>query len=153
MKTFETVLDILENALAFHRFAENLYQTLSEKNNDERVSMLLCYMRDYANELACELEKFTRRISPADSKTWVQITLEESPEEFFAKLGIKDEMTVEDVNRLGQQIEQYLTDLFGELVAIAATESLRDIFQNLMDMEVMIKRRLSQATNSILREM
>ena len=153
MKTFETIKDILDNTQHFHHYAANFYQDMDERSSNQRTKMLLSYMHKHHKEASAELARFIEGTSDAILKTWVKITLEKSPEDFFNHLSFHDDMTHEEVGSLGQQVDAYLVSVFDDLRVIASTDETQEIFQNLMEMEMAIKRRLSQAVNSLLREM
>lgn len=153
MKTFETVKDIFENTQNFYHYAAEFYQQLGEQASNERTKMLLSYMYKHEQDAARGLKQFTQHTDKSVLNTWVQITLENSPKDFFKGLSFNDNMSLEEVGMLGQKVDTYLVDVFKDLEDIAATEDLREIFQNLMEMEKTKKRRLSQAVNSLIREM
>lgn len=150
MKTFETVRDILDNTHAFHTYAAEYYKELSRDSKNERVIMLLQYMHGQEEKTSNEFAEFRQRASKSVLGTWVQITLEISTEEFFAGLVVHNNMCVDELSGIGQQVEAYLVDVFEALSIVAATGEVRDIFQNLMDMEISRKRNLSRAANSVL---
>jgi len=153
MKTVETIKDIFENTLKFHRYAAQFYQKLDVDSSNERTKMLLNYMQRHHTDAVSELEKFTQHTAEAVLNTWVQVTLEQSPEDFFNGLSFHSDMSHQEVGTLGQQVDTYLVNVYEELSEIAATGELRAIFKNLMEMEVARKRQLSQAVNSLFREM
>ena len=148
MKTFETIKDIFENTEKFHSYAADFYDKLDEESSNPRTKMLLSYVKKHHKAAVKELKKFTEHTSDAVLNTWVQVTLEKSPEDFFSNLSFHKDMNHEEVGALGQQV-----DVYEEMKGVASTDELRTIFQNLMEMEVTRKRRLSQAVNSLLREM
>ncbi|PWQ95255.1 hypothetical protein [Leucothrix arctica] len=153
MKTFETIKDIFDNTEKFHSYAADFYDKLDEESSNPRTKMLLSYVKKHHKAAVKELKKFTEHTSDAVLKTWVQVTLEKSPEDFFSHLSFHKDMNHEEVGALGQQVDGYLVDVYDEMKDVASTDELRGIFQNLMEMEVTRKRRLSQAVNSLLREM
>lgn len=153
MKTFETVQEILENTQAFHSYATNFYRNLNNDCKNERVKMLLKYMYTQEEKTAREIGAFIQHSSKSVLGTWVQITLEVSTEKFFGGFAINTEIGVNELNEIGQQVDAYLVDVFEDLSTVAATDQLRDIFQNLMDMETSRKRGLSKAVNSLLLDM
>ena len=153
MKTFETVKDILDNTQHFHQYAADFYQQMVKRSSNQRTKMLLSYMHKHHKEVAVDLERFIEGTATGILNTWVKITLEKSPEDFFNHLSFHDDMPHEEVGALGQQVDAYLVGVFDELRSTASTDESQVIFQNLMEMEMSIKRRLSQAVNSLLREM
>lgn len=153
MKTFETVKDIFENTQNFHHFAAEFYQQLGEQTSNERTKMLLSYMYKHEQDSASALKQFAQHTDKSVLNTWIQITLENSPKDFFKGLSAHNNMSLEEVGVLGQKVDAYLVDVFDDLQVVAATEDHREIFRNLMEMEKTKKRRLSQAVNSLIREM
>ena len=153
MKTFETIKDILDNTQHFHRYAADFYKNMKDRSSNERTKMLLSYMHKHHKEVGVEMKRFIQDTSSAILSTWVKITLEKSPEDFFKGLSFHDDMSPEAVGALGQQVDAYLVGVFDELKSAASSDDSQVIFQNLMEMEVSRKRRLSQAVNSLLREM
>jgi len=153
MKTFETTADILRNARDFHLHVEKFCQELREQSSNDRSKMLLDYMLRDASKSIAELENFIQHTSKPALKSWVQITLEHSPKDFFEGLPTHDDMSFEEIGTLGQQIDQYLVEVFNALGDIVVTDELHVIFANLAEIETNRKRRLSQAINSLMREM
>jgi len=153
MRTFETAQDVLTNAQAFHYAASQFYRGLHRDSADERAKMLLLFLYEHEDKMSASLASYQQHASEGVLNTWMQYTLEQSPEHFIEQLDTPEHMSVEQIGALGQTIDSYLLEVFEELMQTAATDDLRELFQNLMAMEIEEKHALTRATNGVLRDM
>lgn len=149
MRTFETAQDVLDNARELHRLAGFLYQQLRDKAHDDRARMLLGYMVDHEQTMANNIARYERSAPAGILGTWIQYTLEESPQGFIDALDVNDNMSIDDITKIGQQVDSYLVNLFEDVMQTAASPSLQDVFRSLMSMEEEEKHTLTRAANSL----
>ncbi|MEE8057762.1 MAG: hypothetical protein V3T17_08010 [Pseudomonadales bacterium] len=149
MKTFETAQDVLNNARELHHRAGELYRQMRDDSKDDRARMLLNFMSEHEQRMETSLARYEQHAPQSVLQTWMQYTLEEPPELFIQRLGITAEMTIDDITALGQKVDNYLVDLFEEVTETAATNELKEVFQNLVAMEEEEKHSLTRAANSL----
>lgn len=153
MRTFETAQDVLTNAQTFHNAASAFYRNLYDESEDERVKMLLAFLYEHEDKMCSSLKSYQQHASEGVLNTWIQFTLEQTPDHFIGQFNTSAGMDVEQVFELGQTIDSYLLDVFEELMDTAATDELRDLFQNLVTMEREEKFALTRAANGVLMDM
>lgn len=149
MKTFETARDVLNNARELHHLAAKLYQQLKSQTSDDRAGMLLGYMIDHENKMEQNLIRYEDHAPEGVLGTWIQFTLEETPQVFIDELDISSGMSVEQIADMGHQVDAYLVNLFEEVMHTATNNNVKDVFKSLMDMEKEEKYTLTRAANSL----
>lgn len=149
MRTFETAQDVLHNARELHQVAGDLYRQLRDEIHDERARMLLNYMSEHELRMEKSLDSYEQHAPKSILHTWLQYTLEEPPKMFIDSLHATPDMSVTDITELGQKVDDYLLGVFEEVTETAATNDIREVFRNLMDMEEEEKHSLTRAANSL----
>ncbi len=149
MRTFETAQDVLHNARELHHVAGKLYRQLRDGSRDERSRMLLGYMSEHERKMEDSLITYEQHASRPVLETWMQYTLEDSPQDFISNLNTSFNMTPTEIAELGQRVDDYLVDLFEEVTDTASSIELKEVFQNLIDMEHEEKHNLTRAANSL----
>jgi len=149
MQTFQTVTDVLDNAQNFHRYAESLYSDLQQSIDDERGRMLLNYMAIHEHDMGSKLQLISDNASSTILGTWMQFTVEQSPQSFFKNLQKNLGESIDDIASMGQDADSYLQDVFQDARDTAPTQDIKELFDQLAAMETLEKQALSKATNSV----
>lgn len=149
MKTFETAAEVLQNARHFHQLAASFYQQLELIQQDERGRMLLQHLARHECNRQEQLDEFLRHVGETELATWIQYTLEEVPERFLSQLPVSENMTVAEIQSLGQRVESYTEDLYGGLAATTSCRRLHDVFTNLRDQQLQEKQSLTRASANL----
>ena len=149
MKTFETVTDVLSNAQQFHNYAENFYLELQADLADERAKMLLGFMAEHEKKMEDKLMLFSHKSPRHILDTWMQFTVEISPESFFDDFKNKPNYSVDGISALGLKADSYLEGVFQEAGEIAPSADVKEMFKDLASMEDIEKHQLTKAANSL----
>jgi hypothetical protein len=151
MKTFETLKDVLENAIEVHTRAAELYGDLARRQVDGRGQLLLESMIDHDRHMARMLRAFTERAGAGALGTYLQYTLEEPPEAFLGNLAPgRDQLTVDDLSALGQAVHHYLVDLVEEARRETASAEARELLGDILQLETAERQNFTRATIAIL---
>ena len=132
---YKKTRDILDRARAFHNNISKHYHTLSVAAEREKVKMLLEYLSRHEKNLAKSLEDFEEEASREILENWFKFTPELSITECIEDIEITPSMSVDDVIRLALCYDNRLVDLYREAARISPSEEVRDVFNNLLDME------------------
>lgn len=150
MKSFETVGDIVDNAIAIHKGAEELFRELRGQSDSARTQILLDYMIKHEQQMETSVHNLRRGGSPGVLGTYIQYTLEEAPKAYLAAL--KESYrnpTADQVCDIGLRLDGYLVELFeGARKEIDAPKAV-EFLQDLMNLEALERRKLSQTLNSL----
>jgi len=149
MQTFQTVTDVLDNAQNFHRYAESLYSDLQQNIDNERERMLLNYMAIHEHDMGSKLQLISDNASSKVLGTWMQFTVEQSPQIFFENLQKNLGRSIDDIASMGQDADSYLQHVFQDARDTAPTQDIKELFDQLAAMETLEKQALSKATNSV----
>lgn len=150
MKSFETVADVVDNAIAIHKGAEELYRELRSKSQNARTQLLLDYMIKHEQQMENSVHNLRRSGSAGVLGTYIQYTLEESPKVYLASLAeVFPDPTADQVCDIGLRLDGYLVELFeGARKEIDAPKAI-EFLQDLMNLEALERRKLSQTLNSL----
>ncbi|MFC6670270.1 hypothetical protein [Marinobacterium aestuariivivens] len=150
MKSFETIRDVVDNAIATHRGAEALYRQLRQRSEDQRAQILLDFMIKHEQQMETSLANLRKSGSDGVLGTYIQYTLEEPPKSYMASLEAEfPSPTADQVCDIGLRVDGYLVELFeGARKEIDAPKAI-DYLKDLMDLEALERRKLSQTLNSL----
>lgn len=150
MKSFETVGDLVKNAINMHQEAAGLYRELEQRSGDARARLLLDYMIKHEQQMETSLKERLRGGTPGVLATYIQYTFEDAPKSFVAALANEfPNPNADQVCNIGLRVDEYLVDLFEgackEIGAANANEYLTD----LMQLEALERRKFTQTLNSL----
>jgi hypothetical protein len=150
MKNFETVGDLVNNAITTHREAAGLYRELDQRSEDARARLVLEYLIKHEQQMETGLKNRLSAGTPGMLATFIQYTFEDVPKAFMAALAKEfPNPNADQVCEIALRVDGYLVDLFEgackEIEAAHVNEYLRDIMQ----LEALERRKLSLTLNSL----
>ncbi len=151
MKTFETIGDVVDNAIELHRLAAKLYRSISADSSSPRARLLLDYLAQHELQMEKSLINYKKGAGNSVLHRYIQYTLEEPPEQFIDHLVVgRREFSVDDIGLIGQALDSYLVDLFEEALREADSGAAAELLKDLVELETLERRKLTQSTNSLL---
>lgn len=149
MRNSHTLEQVIENAVAVHSLAADLYQQLRHRTTDERVAMLLDDMAAHDLRMKAVLAEMLTRIEQRALDTHMKYTLEEDPQEFLASVAPQGtSLTVQDIGALGQAVHDYLTQLIEHAWNRCAAETCQKWLKDILQLEEAERRNFSRAVLS-----
>jgi rubrerythrin len=144
--------EILEYAREFHRQVGSFYQQLADKAQSERVKLLLDYMIRHEKHLERALEDYEQSITTKALNSWYQYTKDQRTFTPLDSLAYSEQMSVEDVIKIGTTIDNCLITSYKGVADTTTSDEVREIFQNLLDMEEQekhVKARVALGINDL----
>ena len=141
---FVQVRDLLEQAAAFHGRMSEFYHGLSEKADQVRVKLLLDYMSTHERNLRDSLEAYDADASGGILDTWVDRDYCDRIVHACDQLPGEPPLDFDGVTRLAMKVDADLIGYYDELAHKAETESVREVFRNLVAQEQAELRRLAR---------
>jgi rubrerythrin len=135
--TFEKIKDVLKQARGFHRQLSEFYSSLSNRSGQQRVKMML----DYICQQEIRLEDSLSRYEEQLSEKLLDANCQDPPPQETLKVckdvirDIKGDLTVDEVIAMVVKMDQCLIDLYKDAVEKAESDNVREIFNNLVEME------------------
>jgi hypothetical protein len=86
MKSFETVADLVNNAISMHREAAGLYRELEQRSQSARARLVLEYLIKHEQQMETGVKNRLRAGTPGMLATYIQYTFEDAPKAFMAAL-------------------------------------------------------------------
>jgi rubrerythrin len=135
MKSFIQTRYVLDLSRQFHRQLSEFYGQLADRAERQRVKLLLAYLSRHEDYLRTCLEGYEERVPRATLDTWLQYVPDEPPLGDLATLTVEPAMTVKDVTEIALRLDDGLIGFYRALADEAASSEVRDLFDNLLEME------------------
>jgi hypothetical protein len=140
---FKQVEDILSWVVQFHADLELRYRELEEGDAKERVVMLLEYLADHQQILGGAIEKFKVDASSQLLNTWFnQTPVVNYPEKLASLASRVSGASTSEVVLIAVECHDLLIQMYKALQRDSDMQSLKDLFQTLIDMEQHEKLRM-----------
>ena len=149
MKTFKQAYEVLKDAQKFHLDMAGIYQKMMDDNQDNRTNLLLKHMYEHELRMANNLKNYGAVAASKVMQTWLQYTQEESANHLVKNLYLSDKPSIEEINKLGQEVDHYFSDLYNSVYDSIESEEAKEVFENLKEIQDKERIALSKATNSL----
>ena len=129
----ERVLDVIDHARDFYAQLSVYYHELSDIAERERVKIFLDYLS------ACEKRHEQALIeyeadAPRDIiNTWFKCGADKATATCFKTSTLSADMDVDTVLREALRLDQCLSELYQEVIDRAQTDSIKEVFSNLLE--------------------
>lgn len=146
---YQTVKDVVEHSRQLHKDISDLYSKLSENQAQERVAMLLEYLKRHEDHLEDSLSQFGQDKSQSVLESWLQYSPDHDVSDVLASVTISDHMSTDQVVSMALKLDDYFIDLYQEMIDHTSSSSVKAVFQNLLDMEHQEKIKMSKTALQI----
>jgi len=143
---FETIQDVLEHGRAMHQQIADFYRQLDDASAQTRVRMLLEYLAEHEQHLAEALHELRSVGDPALMHSFLAHMPD--PVQFDAALHvpIRPDMEVDEVLEMALRFDDALIELYQNLAEHTDNEAIRNLLNNLTELENLEKRRVVRNT-------
>ncbi len=129
----ERVLDVIEHARDFHSQLSKYYDELSHVSDRERVKILLHYLSECEKRHEQALADYEEIAPDEVLNTWFKYGADKAINELLEPSKLTSDMDVETVLREVLRLDQCLSALYQEMIDRAQTDSIREVFTNLLE--------------------
>jgi len=146
---YENTRHVLGEIKRYHRDLAALYQRLASRSSSPRAVLLLNYLTTREQKLAAALDLYelTAPVNVLDA--WFQVAYPENLEEFVRLTSIDVDMGVEQVRTLVTEADEFLISLLEHVLRCATTDDVKEVFQDLIDLEHEEEKILTKAIHSV----
>jgi rubrerythrin len=134
---------MLDEVRDFHGQLAEYYHQLSESTDRQRVKLLLDHMSDHEKQLQESLRDYEEDASKQVMNTWVDCKYCNEVLATCEQIPIGPETSVDSIVQATLDIDSCLVRFYREVADKAESEKVRDVFQNLVDMEENELRKLA----------
>jgi hypothetical protein len=150
MKSFETVADLVNNAISMHREAAGLYRELEQRSQSARARLVLEYLIKHEQQMETGVKNRLRAGTPGMLATYIQYTFEDAPKAFMAALAKEfPKPDADQVCEIALRVDGYLVDLFEGACKEIEAAHVNEFLSDIMQLEALERRKLSQTLNSL----
>lgn len=135
MKTFKQTRDVLHLIQEVHHELSELYEELSHQADRIRVRMLLDHMSRHQAGLERCLKVYERLVPAAVLDMWFQYVPDEATVTAVADVHFEPAMSADEITEEALRLDETLVELYRELAANAGSAQVRDVFENLLELE------------------
>ena len=141
---YQTVKDVVDHSRQLHQQISSIYKKLSEDQSQTRVAMLLDYLKRHEDHLESSLCQFEQDKSQKVLDSWFQYAPDQNIAEVLNDIQVNDHMTTDEVVSMALKLDDYFIDLYQDMVDHSSSSAVKDVFQNLLDMEQQEKIRVAK---------
>jgi len=142
MQNFEQVKDVIEYSQEIHGRLAGFYNQLSENHQLNHVKMLLDYLKRHERNLADCLSQYEHDAAQQIMDTWLQYAPTRHLEDRIKYFPIHSGMTLQEVIDIALDLDNALVELYRDVRDNVDTPELKEVFQNLIDLENNEKKRM-----------
>ncbi len=132
---FDQTRDVLGHAREFHQKLSVFYDGLKESTSKERARALLDFMSRHEKHLADGLAQYEEQVSDNVLDTYFKYGSENTKITSVDDFEIKPEMNIDDVMAAAMHFDACLIEFYREMARRALSEKVREVFENLLEME------------------
>jgi hypothetical protein len=140
---YSQVRDMLDQVRDFHGQLADYYHQTSKSTDQQRVKLLLDHMSGHESQLKKSLGRYEEDASRQIMDTWVDCRHCNETLVTCQKILISPETSVDDVIRAALDVDNCLMRFYREVAEKVDSESVREVFGNLIDMEESELRQLA----------
>lgn len=150
--TYETIEEVVDNAIHTHLYAAQQFSRLCDKSKSQRVRMLLQNIIRHEQEMELLLRDFVKEADKSVLRTWLQYTQEIHPEELLrAALPPEgDALTIESLSQASQDLHQYFVELFETAEREAGSQEAQQFLASILQIERARRRQFTRVINSLM---
>lgn len=140
---YAQVREMLDQVRDFHGQLAEYYHQLSESTDRQRVKLLLDHLSGHEQQLQDSLRSYEEDASEQVMNTWVDCKYCNEVLATCEQMPIGSETSVESVAQATMDIDRCLVRFYREVAEKVESEKVRDVFQNLVEMEENELRKLA----------
>ena len=143
MSNFSDVKSLLLHNREMHDRTAGFYTDLAKQVVSERVKMFLCTLVKHEFELSKELDSYLQQAPDSILNTYFQFDHEQNVDNLYQTPFTPSDCSADDVEMIANRIDDYLCQLYEEMIQAADTPKVQELFENLHQHMLEEKKRLS----------
>lgn len=133
MKTYEQTCDIIKSVRSFHNQMRIFYERLHERDEKQKVKMLLDYLSRHEKHREETLAKYEKEASRKVMDTWFKYIPDNIPDNYIDNIEIESPMSVDDIMHITLQLNNCLIELYKGLIKKTEVNEVREVFTCLLE--------------------
>ncbi|MCK5088266.1 MAG: hypothetical protein KAQ90_12130 [Melioribacteraceae bacterium] len=149
MSQFETAGDFINIVTKFHHQLADYYKKMGDSANKEIVKILLSYIREHEMKMEASLIDYEKGLPDKIKDTWFEFVDKEKITKCFSSIKFYPEMTVDDIIEMTIKFDDCIIELYKNLVESSEVEAVKEVFRNLLEMEIHEKMKIVKSAMRI----
>lgn len=133
MKVFKKTSEIIDYARSFHIKMKEFYEQLNEHTDNQKVKLFLDYLISHEKLREKTLEEYIAEAPSYILNSWYKYVPENMPDNCLKNFVFDPDMNVDDVIVHALRLNNCLTEMYKGLAEEAASEEIKELFQDLMN--------------------
>ena len=142
---FQTLADVLEVVKTFHKALAEQFSELEQLTTSERAQLMLDYLNRHERHLSQATAQYGKDADSGLLHTWLQFAPESHPQDLVAKIRAVDMNDVDSIVAVALEVDDYLIQLYRDLLADSETDELKEGFESLIRLEDNERHTLARA--------
>lgn len=143
MPNFSDVRELLQHNCQLHDRTAMFYTELARQVISERVKMFLSTLVRHEVELSRELKNYLEQAPDSILNTYYQFDHEKDIEHLYQTPITPSECSADDIEAIASRIDNYLCELYQEMIEEVDSPKVRELFENLYQHMLEEKKKLS----------
>ena len=143
---FQQTKDILDYARHFHKLIRQFYQRTSEAVDKNRLKLLLNYLAEHERYLEKSIAEYESTMPEKALKTWFPLSPCSEKIDNLSSLLDAQEPSVDEIVALAIYLDDCLIETYRQLAESAETNTVKDVFRNLLELEKREKYKMVRDT-------
>lgn len=135
MHNFEQVKDVLDYGQKIHADLQSFYRSINDEKQQIRVEMLLDFLGRHEQHREEALADFEGEAKKHILDTWLQYKPSIDIEKLIGDQSIQPNMTIDEVTKIAIDLDNALIELYRETAAATDIPQVKQLFENLLEME------------------
>ena len=150
-RTYETARELLDCLVDFHHRVARLAEQGMDDEQEERVRLVFEYLYRHHLEMQESLATYEEDGEESVLNTYFSFTLneEKTPEAVINSIGSTRNISFDNVVKLSRKLGEYIIALLDDILLDLSVPHVREVFENLRDMEEQEQKLLTRAVNSL----
>lgn len=147
---FEQTEDVLYHARAFHLVLNRYYHSAAKRSKSTKLKLMLEYLAKNEHKLAIAIADYQDQAPPSVLQAWFQYT--DDANVLILPDFVKSDATksIENLTELANKLGDELIELYLEMANHVNAESIKEVFNNLAQMQRQEQRKLSMNVDRLI---
>ena len=146
---FETLRDVIQFSRELHEELAERYEDVRDHSTRERARLLLDYLARHERHLQQSLQRYQRDAADRLLDAWFSYMPEHRLEDIVAEVEMFADMEVDQILAEALKLDDHLIALYREMAQRAPSVQVREVCQNLLQLEASEQIRAARGALSL----
>ena len=142
--------DIINHVKSYHRKLEDVYETLADEHQDERLRLLLDSLEDYEDELKRVLSRYESEQHEGLLDTWIQYDPIDQLRAALDEADLRPDMSLEQIAEQSQKFDRAVVEFYRQVADQVSAPRVQELVESLLSLEESKQERHTQELRELV---